>query len=85
MTAVIKEGDVEYLHSRIDQLEALTMTQGKALLAQSEAMEKIASTVVNLSGLSGQTSHNVEVLAKGVDDINRALKSLEEVIKQPLL
>lgn len=85
MTAVIKEGDVEYLHSRIDQLEVLAMTQGKALLAQSEAMEKIASTVVNLSGLSGQTSHNVEVLAKGVDDINRALKSLEEVIKQPLL
>ena len=85
MTAVIKEGDVEYLHSRIDQLEALAMTQGKALLAQSEAMEKIAGTVVNLSGLTGQTSHNVEALAKGVDDINRALKAIEEVIKQPLL
>ena len=85
MSAVIKEGDVDYLHSRIDQLEALAMTQGKALLAQSEAMEKIAGTVVSLSGLTGQTSHNVEVLAKGVDDINRALKSLEEVIKQPLL
>ena len=85
MSAVIKEGDVDYLHSRIDQLEALAMTQGKALLAQSEAMEKIAGTVVSLSGLTGQTSHNVEALAKGVDDINRALKAIEEVIKQPLL
>lgn len=85
MTAVIKEGDVDHLHSRIDQLEALAMTQGKALLAQSEAMEKIAGTVVSLSGLTGQTSHNVEALAEGVDNINRALKAIEEVIKQPIL
>lgn len=85
MSVVIKEGDVDYLHARIEHLEELVMSQGAALLAQSEAMEKIAGTVVSLSGLSGQTSHNVEVLARGVDDINRALKSLEEVIKQPLL
>ena len=85
MSAVIKEGDVDHLHSRIDQLEALAMTQGKALLAQSEAMEKIAGTVVSLSGLTGQTSHNVEALAEGVDNINRALKAIEEVIKVPLM
>ena len=85
MSAVIKEGDVDYLHSRIDHLEALVHSQGKAMLAQSEAMGKIAGTVVSLSGLTGQTSHNVEALAEGVDNINRALKAIEEVIKQPLL
>ena len=85
MSAVIKEGDVDYLHSRIDQLEALVHSQGKAMLAQSEAMGKIAEAVINLSGLSSQTSKNVEILVENMEAFQRGLKAVEEVIKVPLM
>ena len=55
------------------------------MLAQSEAMGKIAEAVINLSGLSSQTSKNVEILVENMEAFQRGLKAVEEVIKVPLM